>query len=597
MAVMFLAVFLVTNSLVGQGFVTSYTFSQSSGTYTALSGGTVVHATTYNDPAPVSIPIPFSFNFDNTNYTSCSVNGNGYITFGATASAATGYTPISAATAYAGAVSGLGLNLLSNGAAGSDIQYGTTGTSPNRVFVIQWANCRRNANNVAGADWNFQIQLCETSNIVRIVYGACAATNTTNTVTAQIGLRGPNNTDYNSRWQNTPGSWLSSMSTIGWSNTFTMITRNTSLPASGTAYIWTPPLYPTNSCNPAGNVILFSNYDGGAMTINIDQNIPNLKVGICSYEAVQITFTGTFVGNITAVHYAGYMGTNNHCSTGTLNTITGVPAGIVTSVFYPAASMSDPSGNPNIVCTYSCGPGTGGGCNSASQVAHYFMTIFGGSLRFHLMQYGCWSGTRMVSAGGNCCLVGQVLPVELNSFYTTCDANNNAEIHWETSSETNNHYFTIERSLNGGSFVSIGTVAGNNTSSQSHSYTFTDTDTPNEDCYYRLRQTDYNGMSETFPVHHFNRSECTNASNQLKGWPNPATNDFVTQFYSDTESSIDLIWTDMSGRVIKSETQTVQEGWNTYVSDISTFPVGAYMFSVNGTVRLKNNHLLVVKSE
>ena len=43
-------------------------------------------------------------------------------------------------------------------------------------------------------------------------------------------------------------------------------------------------------CNPAGNVIVFSNYDGskettlGRLNIVVDVNIPNLKIGICSYE-------------------------------------------------------------------------------------------------------------------------------------------------------------------------------------------------------------------------------------------------------------------------------------------------------------------------
>ena len=30
-------------------------------------------------------------------------------------------------------------------------------------------------------------------------------------------------------------------------------------------------------CNAAGNLAVFSNYDGGILTINVDQNIPNSK--------------------------------------------------------------------------------------------------------------------------------------------------------------------------------------------------------------------------------------------------------------------------------------------------------------------------------
>jgi hypothetical protein len=32
-------------------------------------------------------------------------------------------------------------------------------------------------------------------------------------------------------------------------------------------------------CDPAGNLFLLSNYDGGIVTINVDQDIPNLGIG------------------------------------------------------------------------------------------------------------------------------------------------------------------------------------------------------------------------------------------------------------------------------------------------------------------------------
>ena len=45
------------------------------------------------------------------------------------------------------------------------------------------------------------------------------------------------------------------------------------------------------TCDSTGNLIIYSNYDGGILTINIDQNLPNLKVGICTYEPVQVSLT------------------------------------------------------------------------------------------------------------------------------------------------------------------------------------------------------------------------------------------------------------------------------------------------------------------
>ena len=65
--------------------VAGYTFTENTAAYSAIAG-TVVHASGWGDPAPVSVTIPFTFTFDNVGYTACSVNGNGYITFGGTAS-------------------------------------------------------------------------------------------------------------------------------------------------------------------------------------------------------------------------------------------------------------------------------------------------------------------------------------------------------------------------------------------------------------------------------------------------------------------------------------------------------------------------------
>ncbi len=156
-----------------------------------------------------------------------------------------------------------------------------------------------------------------------------------------------------------------------------------------------------------GNVVVFANYDGGVLNINIDQNIPNLKIGVCTYEPVTINLSGPFVNNITEVRYAGYVTTaNNHCpnSPGT-TTIVGAPGGATTSVnFLPAATLSNPNGYPMIVCGYSCDNMTNqGGCNTADQIQDYFTTTMGGSLYSYFTQYGCWSvAPYNVSAGSNC---------------------------------------------------------------------------------------------------------------------------------------------------------------------------------------------------
>ncbi len=160
-------------------------------------------------------------------------------------------------------------------------------------------------------------------------------------------------------------------------------------------------------CNPAGNTVLYSNYDGGYLRINVDVNIPNLKIGVTTYESIQIEITGAYASNVTQVVYAGYASTNDHCGTGhTAVTIIGVPAPYANIQVIPPATWSDPNGYPYIICAFNCS-GSTGGCNTPEQISHYFLTQFGGTLYSHFTQYGCYNSSTVynVSDGGNCCAI------------------------------------------------------------------------------------------------------------------------------------------------------------------------------------------------
>ena len=169
-------------------------------------------------------------------------------------------------------------------------------------------------------------------------------------------------------------------------------------------------------CNPAGNIVIFSNYDGGTLNINVDVDITNLKIGIVSYEAVEVNFSGPFVGNITEVEYAGYNNSPNTNCTPSIPTtaFTGEPGGVTPNiVFAPAAPFSDPDGYDFMVCAYDCASGSMGGCNTPEQVYAYFEILFSGLVYSHETQYPCWidTDTQNLSDGGNCCMAPAAAPV------------------------------------------------------------------------------------------------------------------------------------------------------------------------------------------
>lgn len=85
-----------------------------------------------------------------------------------------------------------------------------------------------------------------------------------------------------------------------------------------------------------------------------------------------------------------------------------------------------------------------------------------------------------------------ILPVTFTQFNATARGNK-AFLNWETASETNNDYFTIEHSTNGKLFEETGKIQGAGTSNLIHSYTWLH-EKPDEGFnYYRIKQTDFNG--------------------------------------------------------------------------------------------------------
>ena len=67
-------------ALTGKAQVSLYSFSQSVGTYTPLTGGTVLESGNFDDDY-YTVTIP-SFKYDGNDYTSLNISLNGYVSLG-----------------------------------------------------------------------------------------------------------------------------------------------------------------------------------------------------------------------------------------------------------------------------------------------------------------------------------------------------------------------------------------------------------------------------------------------------------------------------------------------------------------------------------
>jgi hypothetical protein len=89
-------------------------------------------------------------------------------------------------------------------------------------------------------------------------------------------------------------------------------------------------------------------------------------------------------------------------------------------------------------------------------------------------------------------LTNTVLPVEFSNFNVSKNKNTSS-LSFATASETNNNFFSVERSADGTSFDAIGEIKGAGNSNTTLDYEFTDKKPFAGVNYYRIKQTDYDG--------------------------------------------------------------------------------------------------------
>lgn len=86
------------------------------------------------------------------------------------------------------------------------------------------------------------------------------------------------------------------------------------------------------------------------------------------------------------------------------------------------------------------------------------------------------------------------LPVKY-SFFKGALNDNKVNLSWQTTAEWNTNEFVVERSADGSSFTSIGSIKARNSISSTNDYSFTDAAPLAGAGYYRIRQTDMDGKS------------------------------------------------------------------------------------------------------
>ena len=209
--------------------------------------------------------------------------------------------------------------------------------------------------------------------------------------------------------------------------------------------------------------------------------------------------------------------------------------------------------------------------NDSLQVVVQFAPTTTGSLSATLnVEHNGSNGTVQIplsGTGGN-----PPFPVEIVNFGVMADEGN-ARISWATASEINNDFFSIERSLDGAMFSSIGEVKGNGTSFEINEYEYIDYQPFAGKSYYRLKQVDFDGSFEFSDVEELNMDV-----ERVELYPNPAkrSEGIFIHLSLNSAREIDFSLTDISGRKVITSSFFAQAGSDFIKVGTPNIPQGIY---------------------
>lgn len=167
------------------------------------------------------------------------------------------------------------------------------------------------------------------------------------------------------------------------------------------------------------------------------------------------------------------------------------------------------------------------------------------------------------------------LPVEWLSFNGYCNGVA-VNLNWSTATEINNDYFTVQRSVDGGFFEDIGIINGSGNSSQPNSYQYTDIQSASSAAYYRIRQTDYNGLtSYTAPI---SIMPCSGTSGTIDAFG--ANGQITVLVQSDITTDYQVEVYDLQGRQLQQQRFTA-DGNARFELNGQLLAQGTYIVSVS----------------
>jgi len=182
------------------------------------------------------------------------------------------------------------------------------------------------------------------------------------------------------------------------------------------------------------------------------------------------------------------------------------------------------------------------------------------------------------------------LPIVLLQFNVK-PKNENVEVEWTTSSELNNDYFTIEKSIDGFEWITAYKTDGAGNSTSPLSYFYIDPNPYPGISYYRLKQTDFDGTATYSGVAAVKMKK----SIQLTVYPNPSHGDVIVSspeepFNDELLQGLKFTITNIMGQSIVIPYSEINGEIHL---DLSILTKGIYILEINQD-EIKSHHRIIL---
>lgn len=186
------------------------------------------------------------------------------------------------------------------------------------------------------------------------------------------------------------------------------------------------------------------------------------------------------------------------------------------------------------------------------------------------------------------------LPIELLYFKVNCINQLGYSFEWSTATESNNDFFTIEKSNDGINWEVLSKIPSKGDSPSTQLYNFISNNLSIENnnstlIYFRLKQTDYDKKTSYSNIIY---AECNGkTSNSVNQYPNPNNGYFTVDLnnFEQNEEVTELTITTVIGSLIERRTISISDPKHQEYFRLNNLPHGIYFLSI------KNSKKIIVK--